>query len=55
MVEVVKFVHKFGPRKALVKYIMEMGLWGQSIHLTAEVHALAGIRGMVAEGESAVD
>ena len=55
MVEVVKFVHKFGPRKALVKYIMEIGLLGQRIYLTVEMHALDGIRGMVAEGESAED
>ena len=51
LVEVVKFVHKFGLRKALMMYIMEIGLGEHRIHLTVEMHASAGIHGMVEEGD----
>jgi len=55
MVEAVRIVYKLGLRRALMMYIMEIGLLGHRTYMLAEMDALVGIRGMVAEEVWEVD
>jgi hypothetical protein len=55
MVEVVRIVYKLGLRRALMMYIMEIGLLEHRNHMLVLMDALVEIYGMVAEEVWEVD